>query len=212
MICVSLTGPGAADCTRELGGLDFAEIRLDLVTAGEDQIRALFGSHPRLIATCRPGPRPDAERFALLLAAVEAGAAYVDLELEAEPGGRDRIAAAARRRGCQVIVSHHDHAATPGDAVLRELIERCFAAGADIAKLACAVRQPADAARLLALLGQDRPVVVIGMGSLGAVTRLAGPLLGAPFTYASLRPGRESAPGQIDHRRLARLLEELQGD
>ena len=35
---------------------------------------------------------------------------------------------------------------------------------------------------------------------------LAAPLLGAPFTYAAVAPGKETASGQYDARRLAALL------
>lgn len=210
MICVSLSGPSALDCRQSLAGLEFAEIRLDAMDLSPSEVADLFACHPKLVATCRPGRgRSDAQRRALLEAALDAGAAYLDMELEAPAALREPLAARARAAGCRLIISHHDHRSTPAGPDLRALREACFAAGADLAKVACAVETPRDVARLLGLLDDPAPTVVVGMGRLGAVSRLAAPLLGAPFTYACLEPGRETAPGQLDHRRLARLLSEL---
>jgi 3-dehydroquinate dehydratase len=35
------------------------------------------------------------------------------------------------------------------------------------------------------------------MGQIGTITRVAAPLLGAEFTYASLEPKLATAPGQL---------------
>jgi 3-dehydroquinate dehydratase-1 len=174
-----------------------------------DDVHRLFGSHPALVATCRPGDRPDAERQRLLVGAVEAGARFVDVELESDTGYRTEIVASARSRGCRVIVSFHDYEKTPGKAVLDGLVSACFEAGADIAKIACLVRSPRDSARLLSLLDTDKDVVVAGMGEHGRVTRIVAPLLGSPFTYASLSRAKETADGQIDIATLSELMKKI---
>ena len=92
----------------------------------------------------------------------------------------------------------------------RRLLDRAFQLGADIAKIACAVRGAGDCARLLALHEGRNDVVALGMGPLGGVTRIAAPFLGAPFTYASLLRGRETAPGQLDVQTLESIFEQLQ--
>ncbi len=211
MICVSLSCPTAADCLRDLQDLEFAEIRLDAMQVSPDEVREIFSSHRKLIATCRPGSLEDGGRLELLSTAIEAGAAYLDVELESSPDFRKALVEQARSRSCQVIVSHHDFEATPGRSELMELRARCFEAGADLAKIACAVSTPADAARLLGLLDFEAPVIAVGMGPLGAITRVAAPLLGSPFTYGSLEPGRETASGQLDRATLERLLREIRG-
>jgi 3-dehydroquinate dehydratase-1 len=66
-----------------------------------------------------------------------------------------------------------------------------------------------DNARLLGLLDLGVPLVVVGMGRLGRLTRIAAPLLGSLFTYASLGAGRETADGQLDAASLERILLEL---
>jgi 3-dehydroquinate dehydratase len=42
----------------------------------------------------------------------------------------------------------------------------------------------------------------LGLGPVGTFTRVVATRLGAPFTYASLRPGRDTAEGQLDWRTL----------
>ncbi len=210
LICVSLVEPDLAACREALAGLDFAELRLDALAAEPAQLAGLMAGHPRLVVTCRPGRgRTDDQRADLLRAAAAAGAAYLDVDLDDPPALRTAAAAAARRCGCELIVSHHDFQATPDAARLRQLRQACFAAGAGLAKIACTPAGPRDNARLLGLLDSARPTLVVGMGRVGRPTRLLAPLLGAPFTYASRHPERPAAPGQIDHVRLRRWLDDI---
>jgi 3-dehydroquinate dehydratase type I len=199
MICVSLAEKTTANVIAALPAFSFAEIRLDAVEdLTESGLRDIFAGHSRLIATHRPGRVPEPARIGRLLAAVEAGAAFVDVEIETEGGDIRTLAGAARARGCRVIVSYHNDRETPSRDVLEDIRSRGFAAGADLVKIACLSRGPGDNARLLGLLDHPRPTIVIGMGSLGRITRLAAPLLGAPFTYASPGEGKATAAGQPD--------------
>jgi 3-dehydroquinate dehydratase type I len=66
-----------------------------------------------------------------------------------------------------------------------------------------------DNARLLGLLNDTRPVVVVGMGHKGRITRIAALLLGSPFTYASLAAGKETAEGQIDWKSLKEIYKRI---
>jgi 3-dehydroquinate dehydratase type I len=207
MICVSLAEPTLAGCFAALVGLPFAEIRMDRMHLSAVDVHALFSSHRRLIATCRPGEFPDEEREELLIAAIDAGAAYVDVEVDSEGPYRDAIVARARQAGCEVIVSFHDHHRTPDRAELEARRAACFEAGADIAKIACKAHTGRDNARLLGLLDDRRKVVVIAMGAEGRITRVVAPLLGSPFTFASSAEGRETAEGQMDRETLFRLME-----
>jgi 3-dehydroquinate dehydratase-1 len=211
MICVSLAEPTADACLRALEGLDFAEIRLDKMRVGIGGVKKIFSAHPRLIATYRPGGSEMSEkkRRRLLLAAIEAGAAYLDIELEAEARFKEKVVRAARAANCQVIVSHHNFKKTPARAKLEKIIEMAFASGANIAKIACRVHTPRDNARLLGLLDGGRPLIIVGMGKKGGLTRIAAPLLGSLFTYASLGTGKETADGQLDAAALERILLEL---
>jgi 3-dehydroquinate dehydratase-1 len=210
MICVSLAEESLEGCLSALEDVEFAEIRLDRTRLSLEEVKRLFSSHKQMIATCRPGGLGDRVRSDLLVAAIESGAAYVDVEIEAEPSYRERIVIKARSRGCKVIVSFHDYEKTPSRRELEAALAECFRIGADIAKMACTARCDMDNARLLGLLDRSEKVIVIGMGEKGRITRIVAPLLGSPFTFASLRPGMETAKGQIDRETLRDLIETVQ--
>lgn len=213
MICVSLADISPEQCLLELEGLELAEIRIDRMQLTEDQLKEIFSCTARLVATCRPGGLyNEKERRQLLLAAIDAGAGYVDIEVEAEDELKRELLEAARHSGCKLIVSFHDYSGTPDTEGLRLIVERCFQDGADTAKIACTANSPAEAARILGLLDDEREIIAIGMGEYGRITRIAAPILGSPFTYASVSDERSVAPGQIDYKRLRRFIREIQGD
>ncbi len=206
MICVSIAEPTLDECRAALKGLELAEIRIDKTGLSLVEIKELFSAPLKLVATCRPGTRPDDARMAALLAAIAAGAAYVDIELEFPPQFRDPVLAAAREHHCRIIVSYHNHTETPLKQILLLKIEECFDLGGDIAKIICRVQSVQDCARLFSLYETRKNVVALGLGKLGLITRIAGPFFGAPLTYASLAPGKETAEGQPDIASLKAVL------
>lgn len=210
MICVTLAEITPETCLRVLKGIDFAEIRIDRIAkADAKSIREIFSRHSRLIATCRPGRVGPKKKYELLAAAILGGACFVDLELDWNAPLRAKLIKLARHAGCQVIISFHDYRRTPPRPDLERLIGRCFRAGADIAKIACLVRSKSDNARLLGLLDSDRPLVVVGLGDLGKLTRVVAPLLGGRFTFASRGKGKEVVEGQIPETDLATYIARL---
>ena len=209
MICVSLQPSSMDELRQALNGVDRAEIRLETLAPTDEQLKEIFALPLELVATMRPGQHDDDHRAHVLSQAAAAGAAYVDVELDSPVPFREKIVAACRRSGCRVIVSFHDFEGTPQRQALRGIVEDAFAAGGDVAKVACLARSPREAARLLALLDDERPIIAIGMGPCGTITRLAAPLLGSPFTYAAPAAGKETAPGQLAVEQLQRLLGEV---
>jgi 3-dehydroquinate dehydratase I len=210
MICVSIAESTSEACLRALAGLDFAEVRIDALQApSRADIRRIFSRRLRLIATCRPGKIADRERLALLGEAVLAGAAFVDVEHDAARALKAALMKTARAADGKVLISYHDFEKTPARPVLERIIGKSFREGADAVKIACRVLSAADNARLLGLLDSLRPLAVVGMGPLGKITRIVAPLVGGLFTYASLRPGKEVAEGQIDAAALRKIWERL---
>jgi shikimate dehydrogenase/3-dehydroquinate dehydratase type I len=195
-------------CREILKTTDMAEIRLDLLHFSTQQVKEIFSMHTQLIATHRPGGIDEEKRKELLITAIEAGARYVDLEIEASPTFKKDIINACKKAKCQIIISYHNYEKTPLKTELDGIIDRCFADGADIAKVACQVDCEADAARILSLYDRqdNKKILALGMGEKGKITRVAAPLLGAPFTFASLSSGKETAPGQIDKKTLQDVL------
>ncbi len=211
-ICVSIGNCTVAECLSALKGQEFAEVRLDSISdISEAAVRTIFGQKKKLIATYRKnGEMDDAPRKKLLLAAIDAGAALVDVEVDAGEAYLAEIVGAAKNRGCEKIVSFHNFEKTPVRAELDRIVDWCFDCGADIAKIACMVKSEQDAARLLGLLDTERKLVVIGMGKKGKITRIAALLLGSQFTFASLGEGKETADGQLEEGRLKGILEALE--
>lgn len=206
-----LTAHGVAEAVQP-GPRDFdlLEIRADIVPA--DRIRSAAAAAIRaglpLVLTIRSGRegghwrRSEAERKALYRAHLSEADA-VDVEIRS-PLMRP-LAQLARRRRKVVIGSFHDFRKTPSLGVLRRVIARGRAAGADIVKLAVRVRSPGDLERLRGLVARSRaPLCVVGLGPLGAPARLELARAGSCLTYGYV--DRAAAPGQPSCRALAASL------
>lgn len=210
MIYVSIGAKSFAACRQALKRVKCAEIRLDLTKLSQAQVRILFATpNKKLIATCRLGRLPQEACKKLLVSAMESGASFVDLELSAPSSFRRAILAKARKHGCKVIISFHDYRRTPAKKDLQRIIRKCFAQGADLAKVACQVNRPRDSARLLGLLDSVDKLIVIGMGERGKLTRIIAPLIGSVFTYAATQAGRGTAPGQMTLASMQKSLRRL---
>jgi 3-dehydroquinate dehydratase type I len=186
-------------CISSLKGLQAAEVRIDLLSGrvGKEEVRRIFSSHKHLIAACRPGKRSPSERALLLLEAIAAGAAYVDIEVDAPAALRKKVVAKAKKKRCKVIVSFHDYKKTPSLPKLEAMVRECFSTGALIAKIACKANSPQDCARLLSLLDGKRKLAVVAMGKKGRLVRVVAPMLGSAIAYASPVGWRGTADGQM---------------
>ena len=151
-----------------------------------------------LLATVRwsaeggSGALTDAQRLALY----EALAPHADaLDVELRSPLCDDVVALGRRHQRLTIVSAHFFDATPPLPALRDLLAE-GAPRADIVKIATATRDTADLGVLVDLLRLPGPPrIVIGMGAIGAATRVFFPLLDSLLTYSFA--GAPTAPGQI---------------
>jgi 3-dehydroquinate dehydratase type I len=186
-----------------------AELRIDQTNFSEDEIQELFALPVDIIATCRPGTKSVSQRESLLLAAISSGAAYVDIEIDADTDYFHKISDKAKQQNCKLIVSYHNLEHTPQMAELEDILGNCFRMEADIAKIACHVHSFADCARMLFLYQNEKNIIAFGLGKIGTFTRIASLFLGAPFTYAALAPGKETADGQLDRQRLQKILDTL---
>ncbi len=209
MICVSLAHMDFNSCMQLAEKEPFVEFRFDLLDVGPDRVTRMVSAAKRCIATCRPGNLSGGKRLLILRTALEAGADYVDIELESDKSFRKELMSLARSRGSDVILSHHDFEKTPGTEELDRIVRDCRNAGADLVKVACRVNHREDLLNLLQLYRHKFRMIVIGMGEEGLISRVAAPFLGAEFTFASAGEGRETAPGQISREKLESLIEQL---
>lgn len=208
MICTSIADISAAEAINIIENSELSEVRLDRIKFGAGDIEKLFSSENRTIATYRPDKSVTEDaRKKTLIDAINAGATYVDIEVENEDAFKNEVIEAARKKNCKIIISYHDYEKTPVIGELEQIMKWCFESRGDIAKIACHVDSLEGCARLLSLYSYGKPVISIGMGDQGKITRIAATLLGAPFTYASVNDSKKTAPGQFDAEKLKTIID-----
>ena len=205
MICTSIQHKTYEEILGILPQLEMAEIRMDLCPLSDSEIEELFAQTDiPLIATCRAMDNTWAEAENKLTIAVQAGARFADLEIEAPSDFSRRFQKLCRECGTELIRSYHDFVGTPDDRGLQMALARCFRYGADIAKIVTTCHNEDDAKRISGLYSvvledvdslQGR-LIAFGMGDAGRETRIGCLLRGAPFTYAALTTEEATAPGQ----------------
>lgn len=237
MICTVIQNKSFEQILQVLEHCEMAEIRLDRCALTPRQIDECFSSDVPLIATCRVAEvmanEPSLQDESLsaqsreikaaqiaenrLCRAIEAGARYVDVEIEAPKQMSKRVRNMAHENGTVFIRSYHDFEGTAAVDALRALVVKCHYHGADMVKVATMASSQEDVERVLSLYEwcegmrgtdmenlADGGLVAFCMGDLGRESRLECLRRGAPFTYAALdgilvQPGvspEVAAPGQ----------------
>ncbi len=230
MICTTIQNRNLEQILEALKECEMAEIRLDRCTLSAKEIDELFMSDVPLVATCRISeiaasdpslqdlPPQSREIKAMqiaekrLIRAIEAGARYVDVELEAQKQMSKRVRQAAHENGTVFIRSYHDFEATDSLEALKAIVEKCVYHGADMVKIATAAHSQADVEKVMALYdwcreekrsGNERigalydgGLVAFCMGEEGRQSRLDCLKHGSPYTYAALNEEEIAAPGQ----------------
>lgn len=149
-----------------------------------------------------------------LITAIHAGAAFVDLEIEAPPMMSKRLRRETRENGTVFVRSYHDYKGTDSIEALKALTEKCFAIGADIAKIVTMAapctgdNQSPDVDRVLSLYDHFDPakLIAFAMGDAGKTSRIQCLAKGSPFTYASLNEEDTTAPGQMTTREMRDIV------
>jgi len=203
-LVATLTGPLTAELAAGLAGVEWLEVRADLVgDVDPEALRQLFPG--KLLYTLRSRAEgggfegsPDRRKRRLL----EAAARYdrIDLEVARDlaPELLDAVPPAWR------LISWHG---PPADLeALEGWFARMAAVDAALYKLVPAAAQSGEELPPLALLHKlaRRDVVAFASGPTGVWTRLVAPRLGAPVVYgaAGELPGAAGAPGQPSIRTL----------
>lgn len=210
MICTVIQHRNLQEILDILEHCEMAEIRLDRCSLSDNDIRLCFSSDVPLVATCRVGEvlvsdsslnSVSASMVAekRLVAAIEAGARYVDVEVDAPRSMAKRVRRAAMENGTVFIRSWHDFEGTAPLPVLRSMVDRCLKEGAEIVKIVTMAQCAADAGNMMSLYDGAAPgsLLAFCMGDYGRETRLGCLKKGAPYTYAALDAGDVAAPGQF---------------
>jgi 3-phosphoshikimate 1-carboxyvinyltransferase len=195
-----------------------AEIRLDRCDLSARDTENVFTSDVPLVATCRiaevaqnepalQGLTDSAREIKAmqiaekrLVRAIEAGARYVDVEIEAQKQMSKRVRSAAHENGTIFIRSYHDFEGTDSYEALKALVEKCRYHGADVVKLVTTAHSEEDVQRVMALYewahAENIDLIAFCMGEAGRQSRLDCLKYGAPYTYAALSADEAAAPGQ----------------
>ena len=227
MICTTIINKDLQGVLAALEGCEMAEIRLDSCDLSMKDIDEVFSSDVPLVATCRIAeimandpslrdlPEQSREIRAMqtaerkLVRAIEAGARYVDVEMEAQKQMSKRVRNAAHESGTVFIRSYHDFAGTGTVEELRGMVEKCRYHGADIVKLVTMAHSQEDVDRVMSLYGwcnteasggvealADGGLIAFCMGEAGRQSRIDCLRYGSPYTYAALTAEEAAAPGQ----------------
>lgn len=156
----------------------------------------------------------EEERIGLLQEAVQAGAAFVDIELRADRSLRKRILDDARGAGnSRIIISWHDFSGTPSVRDLERVFQDQFESGAHVGKIVCMAHSHEDVLKVLNLqllaAEADFPLIAFSMGRAGVISRAATLELGGFMTYAAPDIGKITAPGQLSVSDLRLILDTI---
>ncbi len=209
-LTVPITANRVTEAVRDIrlaaeAGADLVEMRLDYLDSMD--YPAIVKSSPLpILWTLRHASEGGKftgsveEQIRQLLAAVEAGGAYADIEyrrwMEAGPAGV-KLAETVSKKKAKLILSIHNFKETPKDIVsLGKEIEKVPCC--DVVKIACMAEAITDNFLIFDAVKQiKKPVIAITMGPLGAVSRVLAKMLGMELTFASLGQEKASAPGQL---------------
>jgi 3-dehydroquinate dehydratase / shikimate dehydrogenase len=208
MICAVVRTSTAEDAIASMSeakraGADLCELRADYLK-DPDLAKILAAKPLPVLVTVRPTweggqyAGDEALRLGMLEDACLQGADYVDVEFRAYKD--------FNRRGAKLVLSFHDFEKTPDD--LEATARKMAAMEPFLVKVACAPRGTADLIRLVKLQKSfPSPIAVIAMGEFGEPLRVLYHRYGGWLTFASLKSGLESAPGQITVEEMVRLYQ-----
>ena len=234
MICTTIQNKSHCQVLEALNECEMAEIRLDRCALTSNEIADCFSKAIPLVATCRVADlmeqHPDltlagAASIAStrLMDAIEAGAQYVDLEVEFPSEEANEIIDFAKNEGVFIIRSYHDFEGTASlDELTLKIAEmsqcenanyeegaECVDNQVDIIKLVSTSNSLEDneVIRQLYLKNISKlPLIAFSMGEIGRSTRIDALKYGAPFTYAALTDEEAAAPGQMSHTYMENLV------
>lgn len=151
---------------------------------------------------------PDQVRLETIKKAINTGLIdYIDVELYNSAYFLEEINQAIVDSGVKKILSYHDFNQTPPDESIIKLLDEMVLNEADVLKLALHVTTKNDLRRLIKIAldysqGIDQAIVLVGMGQLGRITRIAPDLCGGSLSFAAGK--RQTAPGQLSSKEITK--------
>ena len=242
MICTTIQNKNLDQILEALESCEMAEIRLDRCSLSLREIEECFTSDVPLVATCRIADlietepalqdeslTPQSKEIKAaqiaekrLCKAIEAGARYVDVEIEAPKQMSKRVRNVAHENGTVFIRSFHDFKGTDSLEALKAVIEKCCYHGADMVKVVTTAHTQEDADKVLSLYDwcsgmspsenekiaslAEGGLIAFCMGDAGRQSRLDCLRKSSPYTYAAVSEDEAAAPGQWTASEMASAL------
>jgi 3-dehydroquinate dehydratase/shikimate dehydrogenase len=190
----------------------FIEFRLDYLSKPAlalQKIRTFIEYHPEalIIATCRRAAHGGkfrgsaASEVEILVKAANQGCQLLDIELETaaqlKPSDFTKL-----RRSANLILSTHDFRSTKK---LEETLAKMTQYPADFLKVVSTANTLYDNVAMMKFLerhSHEHSMIGVCMGEQGVISRVLAVRAGSQFTFGSINPGEETAPGQITARTL----------
>ena len=173
---------------------DLFELRLDRLAGMADEVENVSPKlRAPLIITARHPHEGGARKLRLrhrrdLLARFLNHAVYIDVELRSAPALRSLLKL-AENKNVRRIISLHNFKSTPSARILAAKAREAKSQGADIFKVATRTDTPTELGRLLEFITKNRVDVrlaVMGIGRLGAISRVLLARAGSVLIYASV--------------------------
>jgi 3-dehydroquinate dehydratase/shikimate dehydrogenase len=210
-ICVAVAGTNPSDLLEKAESVardnPFIEFRLDYLKdpgSALPRIKSFLGSHTFVtaIGTCRRAVNGGkykgslASQVDLLAKAGAAGCHLVDIELQTATAMKvpdfNKL-----RANAGLVLSYHDFKTTKK---LGEIFDSMKEYPADIYKVVSTAARLHDNVLMMRFLedaSHGNKVVGVCMGEQGIISRVLGLRAGSLFTFGSISPGEETAPGQV---------------
>ncbi len=190
---------------------DLFELRLDHLAGIIDEVENKISRlRSPLIVTARHSREGGANKLSLrqrrdLLSRFLPRARYIDIELRSA-AALHSLFKAARKKNVRRIISFHDLRARPDLGRLEAKARRAKSLGADIFKVATRTDTPTQLARLLDFITKKEPVLseakrsrtdvdlavsAMGIGKLGAISRVLLAYRGSALVYGSVAAASE---------------------
>jgi 3-dehydroquinate dehydratase type I len=194
IVGVIASGADLEQATRMRRPPDLLELRLDRLVGMLDQVeRALPKLRRPLIITARNPREGGANELRLrerrnLLTRFLGHADYIDVELCSARALRSLLKL-AENKNVRRIISLHNFNSTPSARILAAKAREARSDGADIFKVATRTNTPMELARLLEFMTSSRlslSLAVMGIGKLGAISRVLLARLGSVLIYTSI--------------------------
>jgi 3-dehydroquinate dehydratase-1 len=185
---------------------------LDRLARTADQVeRALPKLSRPLVITARDPHEGGANKLRLrqrrdLLARFLNHADYIDVELRSAHVLRSLLKL-AENKNLRRIISFHNFKSTPSERILAAKAREAKAQGADIFKVATRTDTPMELGRLLEFMTSSRldlALAVMGIGKLGAISRVLLTRAGSVLIYASVGAASD-VEGQLSLEQLSGL-------